>query len=85
MLGAGQWGGKQNRAQGEDDAWMEKEQEVDGGGLHSGGQGSGTGGGAEEIGENRAEEHVLGEEEEKEGDPGTCLQNLRITGAPQER
>jgi hypothetical protein len=52
---------------------------VDGGGLNSGGQGSGTSGRAEEAGGNRAE-HVLGEEEERGGGPGTCLQNSRITG-----
>jgi hypothetical protein len=52
---------------------------VGGGGLHSGGQGSGTNGGAEKAGENRAEQ-VLGEEEERGGGRGTCLQNSRITG-----
>jgi hypothetical protein len=42
VLGAGQRGRRQSRARGEDDAWVGKEQEVDGGGLHSGGQGRHT-------------------------------------------
>jgi hypothetical protein len=52
---------------------------VGGGGLHSGGQGSGTDGGAEKAGEKQSKQ-VLGEEDERGGGPGTCLQNSRITG-----
>jgi hypothetical protein len=52
---AGQRGGEQGRARGEDYAWKEKKQEVDGGGLHGGGRGSCTGGRAEEAEEQRTE------------------------------
>jgi hypothetical protein len=46
---AGQRGGKRGQGHGEDDAWEEGKQEVDGGGLHSGGRrGSCTGGRAGE-------------------------------------
>jgi hypothetical protein len=59
---------------------MRAQHEVDGGGLKSGGQGSGTDSGAEEAERSRAEQ-VLGEEEERKGDPGTRLQNSKITGS----
>jgi hypothetical protein len=49
----GQRGGERGQGQGGDDAWEEGEQEVDGGGLHSGGQGSCTGGRAGEAEEQR--------------------------------
>jgi hypothetical protein len=53
---AGQRGGKRGQGHGEDDAWEEGKQEVDGGGLHSGGRrGSCTGGRAGEAEEQRAE------------------------------
>jgi hypothetical protein len=53
---AGQRGGKRGQGHGEDDAWKEGKQEVDGGGLHSGGRrGSGIGGRAGEAEEQRAE------------------------------
>jgi hypothetical protein len=52
---AGQRGGKRGQGHGEDDAWEEGKQDVDGGGLHSGGRrGSCTGGRAGEAEEQRA-------------------------------
>jgi hypothetical protein len=48
----------------------EGKEEVDGGDLHGGGRGSGTGGGAEEAGENRAEQgraHARGGRREGKG------------------
>jgi hypothetical protein len=51
---AGQRGGKRDQGHGEDDAWEMEKQEVDDGGLHSGGwRGSCTGGRAEEVEEQR--------------------------------
>jgi hypothetical protein len=49
----GQQGGERGQGQGGDDAWEEGEQDVDGGGLHSGGRGSCTGGRAGEAEEQR--------------------------------
>jgi hypothetical protein len=62
---------------GDDDAWLRAQQEVDGGGLKSGGQGSGTDGGAEKAGEKQSRAGARGR---REGGPGTRLQNLRIIG-----
>jgi hypothetical protein len=51
---AGQRGGERGQGHGEDDAWEEEKQEVDGGGLHSGGRReSCTGGRAGEAEEQR--------------------------------
>jgi hypothetical protein len=53
---AGQQGEKRGEGHGEDDAWEEGKQEVDGIGLHSGGRrGSCTGGRAGEAEEQRTE------------------------------
>jgi hypothetical protein len=51
----GQQGGEQSWARGEDYAWKEEKQEVDGGGLHARGWGSCTGGRAGEAEEQRTE------------------------------
>jgi hypothetical protein len=50
-LGVGQRGRRQSRARGEDDAWMQKEREVDGGALHGGGRGRHCSGGRSKAGE----------------------------------
>jgi hypothetical protein len=71
-LGAGQRGGNRSRARGEDDAWVEEKQEVDGGGLHDGGQGSCTGGRAGGAAEQRSRGGSE-EEEEREEVRGTVL------------
>jgi hypothetical protein len=52
---------------GGDDAWMLAQQEVDGGGLISGGQGSGTDGGAEKIGEKQSRAGARGRRREGRG------------------
>jgi hypothetical protein len=56
--------------QGGDDTWMRSHQEVARRRRQSGDQGRRTAPAIGEAGENRAEEHVLGEEEEKEGVQG---------------
>jgi hypothetical protein len=72
----GQRGGEKGPGQGEDDAWRSSQQEVARRRQYGGGQGRGT---ASAAG-NRAEEHVLGEEEEREGVRGTRLEFSRISG-----
>jgi hypothetical protein len=47
--------------------WMRVQQEVDGGGLKSGGQGSGTDGGAEKAGEKQSRAGAQGRRREGRG------------------